>query len=57
MKEHLHPEKFELKLEEPLPSKSNIEHMMRIKDRGADVVFREPKWFTELVGEINPPKM
>jgi hypothetical protein len=57
MREHLHPEKFEFQLNEPLPAKSAVEHMMRIKERGAKVVFREPKWFTDLEGDINPPKM
>ncbi len=42
LKQHIKPHKFVFKLDEPLPAEKNIEEMLRIKNRGADVVFREP---------------
>ena len=30
---------------------------MRIKARGADVIFRQPRWFEENQFDLNPPKM
>ncbi len=57
LKEHIKPHKFVYKLDEPLPAKKNIEDMLRIKDRGAEVVFREPKWYSELKEDFRPVEM
>lgn len=45
MREHMYPEKFPLKLTDPLPTPSQIAQLERIEEKGAKVVFNQPEWF------------
>ena len=42
--EHLYPEKYELELRDPLPSSKTIHRLQRIEDKGAEVIYRKPRW-------------
>jgi len=44
MREAVHPEKFPFKLRDPIPSSRKVEHMERIRERGAEVVYKVPEW-------------
>ena len=47
LREHLYPEKFEFKLDEPLPDKKAVLHLEKYRDWGCEVVYRMPNWVKE----------
>lgn len=51
MREHLFPEKFELKLRDPLPIRKQVDNLKKIEERGATVVYNKPRWVEELEQE------
>lgn len=47
MREAIHPEKFPFKLRDPIPSARWVRQMERIRNRGAEVVYKMPQWMKE----------
>lgn len=47
LREHIKPEKFRWQLEEPLATYYTVRQYERIRERGAKVVYNEPKWVKE----------
>jgi len=47
LREHLHPEKFEFKLDEPLPDKKAVMHLEKYRDWGCEVEYHMPRWVKE----------
>lgn len=47
LREHLYPEKFSFKLDEPLPDKKDVLNLEKFRDMGCEVVYRMPNWVKE----------
>lgn len=47
MKEHLHPDTFAYKLDDPLPSPNQAIKLEQYRQKGCVVEYNQPRWITE----------
>jgi len=51
LQEHLKPERFPVKLREPLPDAKDVRNLEKIRERGAEVKYTMPNWVKDLKEE------